>query len=251
MSGPWISPAQRSGPDPRLRLFCFAHAGGGSAFFRPWREQVAQDVEVVSVVLPGRESRIRETAHTRMEPLIADLVEGLRPHLDGPYAFFGHSLGSVIAYEAARALRLRGEPGPEALVVSGRRAPHAPDRRPPVSQLGDDDFLAEMVRLGGTPPEIVRQREMVRFFLPFLRADFELNETYLPKAGGPALTCPVYAFTGDRDPLATPQEVGEWREVTSGHFRLRVFPGDHFYLKDSEEFLAALRGCLAPAHAGR
>lgn len=246
MSGSWISPAP-SGAESRLRLFCFAHAGGGSAFFRPWRERVSSDVEVCPVVLPGRESRIRETPRTRMGPLVAELVEGLRPHLDRPYAFFGHSLGSVVAYEAARALRRQGDPGPQALIVSGRRAPHAPGRRPPVSGLGDEEFMAEMVRLGGTPPEVARQREMVRLFLPFLRADFELNETYRPQPGGPALTCPVYAFGGDRDPLADPQEVGGWREVTSGHFRLRVFPGDHFYLKDSEDFLAALRGCLVPA----
>lgn len=248
MPGSWISTGP-SGTDARLRLFCFAHAGGGSAFFRPWRARMSPDIEVCPVVLPGRESRIRETPHTRMAPLIDELVTGLRPYLERPYAFFGHSLGSAVAYETARALRRQGDPGPEALVVSGRRAPHVPSRYPPVSQLRDEDFMAEMVRLGGTPAEVAGQSEMVRLFLPVLRADFELNETYRPQRGGPGLTCPVHAFSGDRDPLAAPQEVGSWRNVTSGHFRLRVFPGGHFYLKDSEEFVAAVRACLAPTRA--
>ncbi|MER7234261.1 alpha/beta fold hydrolase [Streptomyces olivaceus] len=246
MSGSWISTAP-SGTGARLRLFCFAHAGGGSAFFRPWRAAMAPDIEVCPVVLPGREARIRETPHTRMAPLIDELVTELRPHLVHPYAFFGHSLGSVVAYETARALRRLGDPGPEALAVSGRPAPHAPSRRPPVSHLGDEEFMAEMVRLGGTPAEVVGQPEMVRFFLLVLRADFELNETYRPQPGGPGLTCPVHAFSGDHDPLATPQEVAGWRDVTSGHFRMRVFPGGHFYLKDSVEFAAAVRAGLVPA----
>ncbi|THA24091.1 thioesterase [Streptomyces sp. RKND-216] len=245
MSGSWVSPTP-SGADARLRIFCFAHAGGGSAFFRPWREQTPTGIEVVPVVLPGRESRMREQPHRRMTPLVSELVAGLRPHLDRPYAFFGHSLGSVVAYEAARALRRAGDPGPEALLVSGRRAPHMPSRLSPVSGLAEKDFLAEMVRLGGTPAEVAGKPEVIRLFLPFLRADFELNETYRP-APGPLLSCPVHAFCGDRDPLAAPQEVGGWREVTSGNFRLRVFPGDHFYLKDSKEVLEALWSSLAPA----
>ncbi|WP_223206494.1 thioesterase II family protein [Streptomyces xanthii] len=230
-----------------LRLFCFAHAGGGSSFFHPWREALGPGVDVRPVVLPGRERRSRQASHTRMGPLVEELTAELAGQLDRPYVLFGHSLGSIVAYETARALLERGSRPPSALLVSGRRGPFVPDTRPPVHNLPEDAFLTEVSRLGGTPPELLRQRELVRHFLPPLRADHEINETYRPtRLPGPALTCPVFAFTGAADPLADPHAVARWREVTSGDFRLRVFPGDHFYLKGApEDLMTALRTALS------
>lgn len=235
-----------------LRLFCFAHAGGGSSFFHPWRRALGPGVDVRPVVLPGRERRARETSHTRMGPLVEGLVTELTPQLDLPYVLFGHSLGSIVAYETARALLERGSRPPLALLVSGRRGPFVPDHRRPVHTLPEDEFLAEVSRLGGTPSEVLRQRDLLRHFLPPLRADHEVNETYRPvPPPGPALTCPVFAFTGDADPLADPHAVARWREVTSGDFRLRVFPGDHFYLKGApDDLMSALRAAMGSVHQG-
>ncbi|MEU7635830.1 MULTISPECIES: thioesterase II family protein [unclassified Streptomyces] len=249
MSGAWIAGrTDATGSAPRL--FCFAHAGGGGAFFHPWRTALRPHVEVCPVVLPGREGRGRETPYTRMGPLIEDLADGLAPHLDRPYAFFGHSLGSIVAYETARLLRDRGATGPAALLVSGRRGPYAPTDRPAVHHLPDEEFLAEVTGLGGTPPQVLRQRELLRLFLPALRADYELNETYRPvPPPAPALTCPVFAYTGDADPLASPHQVARWRDVTSGDFLLRVLPGDHFYLKEAPDgLMTALRTALSTVH---
>jgi medium-chain acyl-[acyl-carrier-protein] hydrolase len=251
VSGSWTTVRTAGGDEggatAGLRLFCFAHAGGGSAFFHPWRRALGPGVEVRSIVLPGRERRARETPHTRMGPLVDGLVAELAPQLSVPYVLFGHSLGSIVAYETARALLERGSRAPSALLVSGRRGPFVADHRRPVHNLPEDDFLAEMSRLGGTPPELLSKRELLRHFLPPLRADHEINETYRPDPlPGPALTCPVFAFTGAADPLADPHAVAGWREVTSGDFRLRVFPGDHFYLKGApEDVMAALREALA------
>ncbi|MEU3838572.1 alpha/beta fold hydrolase [Streptomyces sp. NPDC028635] len=252
MSRSWTDVRPGGGEAAGLRLFCFAHAGGGSAFFHPWRKALGPGVDVHPVVLPGRERRAGEAAHTRMGPLVDQLAGELSGRLDLPYALFGHSLGSIVAYETARALLERGLPAPRALLVSGRRGPFVPSSRRPVHLLPEEEFLAEMSQLGGTPPEVLRQRELLRHFLPPLRADHEVNETYLPpRLPGPALTCPVFAFTGDADPLADPHAVAGWREVTSGDFRLRVFAGDHFYLKGApEEVMAALRSALGGLDTG-
>ncbi|SDD62009.1 thioesterase II family protein [Actinokineospora iranica] len=220
----WIAGTVSDAP---VRLFCFAHAGGGGTFFRPWRAAMEPEIGVCPVVLPGRESRIKEPAHTRMGPLVDALVEGLLPYLDRPYAFFGHSLGALVSYEVAKVLR-----GPLCLFVSGRRAPHLPNQRRDVYDLPQAEFAREMLDLGGTPPELVRQPELLEFFMPVLRADFELNETYRAVPAEP-LSCPVFGFVGDGDPLAGVDEVAAWRSVTAGSFGLRVFRGDHFYLKDS------------------
>jgi len=217
-------------PEARVRLFCFAHAGGGSAFFRPWRLALAPEVEVRPVVLPGREGRVHELPYRRVEQLLDPLCAALEPHLDRPYAFFGHSLGAILAYEAARRCSIGPGPGPVALVVSGRRAPRLPNHRPLFCTLPDPEFLAAVGALGGTPPEVLGEPQLVRMVLPALRGDFELNEAYQPLPG-PRLRCPVAAYMGADDPEVNRAELLGWHAETSGEFTLRVFSGGHFYLK--------------------
>ncbi|MEU3825474.1 alpha/beta fold hydrolase [Streptomyces sp. NPDC029080] len=227
------------------RLFCFAHAGGGASAYRLWRLSLAPDVDVRPVVLPGRESRIRELPYRRVEQIIDPLCEALEPYLDRPYAVFGHSLGSILAYEVAR--RFTGLAGrePGLLIVSGRRAARLPARRRPYSTLSDDEFLGAVGALGGTPPELLEEGQLLRLILPTLRADFELNETYrtLP---GPRLRCPVAAYMGTADPEVDRAGLLAWGEETAGEFTMRVFAGGHFYLKDDADGVrSALRQDLA------
>ncbi len=229
MSSPWLSGVTETRSAARLRLMCFAHAGGGPSFFRPWRELLPPDIEVCPVVLPGRESRRAELPYTRMEQLVPALFQALWPYAQQPFALFGHSLGAIVAYEIARCFSRNGNP-PQRLFVSGRRAPGAPAWHPPIFRLSDGDFLSAVNRLGGTPAAVLGQTDLLQLFLPALRADFELNETYLPLAG-PALTCPVSALVGNADPEVEPHELDGWRDVTSGPYSLRIFAGDHFYLK--------------------
>ncbi|MFB7668627.1 thioesterase II family protein [Kitasatospora sp. NPDC056138] len=248
MDSPWLTSAA-TGRDPAaVRLFCFAHAGGGTAFFRPWRAALLPEVEVCPVRLPGRESRHLEPAYTRMNRLIEPLVAALRPYADRPFAVFGHSMGAAVAYEVARRFCTEPADGPlRRLLVSGRRAPHLAARRRPIAHAPQEEFLAAVRRLGGTPEEVLDQPDLVRLFLPGMRADFELNETYAP-ADGPRLSCPVSAFTGDRDPEVTPEEMGRWRETTDVAFRLRVFTGGHFYLSGPRaELVREIRSDLLQA----
>ncbi|MFC6082821.1 thioesterase II family protein [Sphaerisporangium aureirubrum] len=227
MSKAWISGQPR--PDAEVRLFCFAHAGGGAALFRRWEDHLAPGVDVCPVVLPGREGRLRETPYDRMDELITPLTEALRPYADRPYALFGHSMGSAVAWEVARSLT-PGQGEPVLLFVSGRRAPHLPTTRRRFSDLSEDDLLVEMGNLNGTPTEVLDQPGLLDVFLPTLRADFTLNEHYTPLPG-PDLTCPISALLGDADPEVDPDEIAAWHDTTKGGFTLRVFPGDHFYLK--------------------
>lgn len=218
------------GPAARVRLFCFAHAGGGSAFFRPWRLALAPRIEVCPVILPGREARVHELPYRRIEQVLDPLCRALDPHLDRPYAFFGHSLGAILAYEVARRCSVGSGSGPLALVVSGRRAPRLPSRRPFLSALPDPEFLEAVGALGGTPPEVLGEPRLIQMVLPALRSDFELNEAYRPLPG-PRLRCPVAAYLGADDPEVDRGELLGWHEETSGDFTLRVFSGGHFYLK--------------------
>jgi medium-chain acyl-[acyl-carrier-protein] hydrolase len=246
----WVAddgPADDSGPG--LQLFCFAHAGGGPSFFRPWCAPLAPEIVMRRVLLPGREARLGEPPFRHIAELVEPLCTALEPYLNQPYALFGHSMGAVVAYEVARRFSGPSGEGPACLIVSGRRAPGLPSNRPRVSGLPDDEFLAEVGRLNGMPAEVLNEPDLLDMLLPTLRADYELAETYhqLP---GDRLDCPVVAYMSTADPEVEYTEVLAWREGTTGEFTMRVFRGDHFYLKGGRpDVLNALREDLRPARS--
>ncbi|WP_278187600.1 thioesterase II family protein [Micromonospora sp. R77] len=137
---------------PRLRLFCFPHAGGAASAYRRWLRDVPDGVEILPVQLPGRENRSTETPHTDLTTLVGELADALAAHLCVPYALVGNSLGALVATELARELARRGFPGPAHLVVAA--APPARRRDlAPVAGLPDAALLAAVHRRhGGIPP---------------------------------------------------------------------------------------------------
>lgn len=213
--------------DAPIRLFIFPFAGGGSVAWRPWISLFPKNIDVKFVLLPGRERRFGEKPYTSLTDLLTALESEIRPLLDRPYALFGHSMGGAIAYELAR--RLSSLRRPEQLFVSGRRSPGRPRRTPRIFHLPDNEFIAALGKLGGTPPEILENKEMMELFLPCLRADFELSDSYEPLPGG-TLDCPITVFGGTEDPEAARDDLEGWKDVTNGESEIEVFSGNHFFL---------------------
>jgi medium-chain acyl-[acyl-carrier-protein] hydrolase len=235
MGPPWLVRAE---PRNRasLTLVCFPYAGGGASVFRAWSQSLPAEVEVAAVQTPGREQRLLEPPFHELEPLLSELVARLAPVLTGPFAFFGHSLGALLAYEVAHALR--GQAEPRCLFVSGCRAPHLPPSRDPIHRLPDRSFINELRRLGGTPGVVLDHEEMMALLLPSLRADIAISETYVCRPR-PRLACPIVAFGGVNDPDVSAMAVGGWRDHTEGRFSFQLFPGDHFFLQQSRSALLA------------
>lgn len=222
-------------PQARLRLFCFHFAGGSASAYRTWPTLLAErrpNVEVCAVQLPGRENRLKEPPFTQIAPLVSTMVNELRAELDRPFTFFGHSMGAIVAYELAQTLTRLGAP-PTHLLVSGRRAPGTAERYAPVHQAPTDDALLRAIqqRYGNLPELLLQDAELKAIYAPLLRADFTLVETYMPSTLVP-LACPITAFGGANDPIATQAELLAWRAVTQNDFALHLLPGDHFYLQE-------------------
>jgi len=231
----WVT-YPRPNPDAPLRLFCFPYAGGGASVFYSWAEGLPSKVELCPIQLPGRESRLSEPPFTRLLPLAQTLALAIRPHLDKPFAFFGHSMGATVAFELARRLREQDGPTPLCLIVSGSRAPHLPDLSSPIHHLPEEEFIAGLRRFNGTPDAVLRHAELLQLLLPLLRADLAVHETYEYVAGEP-LECPVFALGGYEDELVDWKGLSAWQEQTRGPFALHMFPGDHFFFRNAQKDL--------------
>ncbi|GHO80015.1 thioesterase [Ktedonobacter sp. SOSP1-85] len=219
-----------------LRLFCFPYAGGGASAFHNWAKHLPPEIDSCPIQLPGREDRIREKPHTTLPALIDALLNALLPYIETPFAFFGHSMGAIIAFELARQLRRRSLPGPTRLFVSAHRAPQIPDPDPRIYSLPEAEFITTLRQLQGTPDEVLQNPELLELFVPILRADFELIETYRYRAEA-SLACPISVFGGLQDSKITRTDLEAWREQTSQACVLRMFAGNHFFLHSVQTML--------------
>lgn len=219
-----------------VRLFCFPYAGGGVTTYRSWADYLPAHVELGCLQYPGRGSRLSKSPFTRLMPLVDELLPTLLPLLDKPFAFFGHSMGAIIAFELARKLEQRSESRLRHLFVSGRQAPQIPVPDEHTYDLPEPEFVEELRRLKGTPPEALSHPELMELMLPLLRADFEAIQTYA-YVPAPPLHCPITAFGGSMDEDVSREDVEAWGEQTTGPFTARMFAGDHFFLHSSEAHL--------------
>ncbi|KAA9008556.1 thioesterase [Paenibacillus spiritus] len=213
-------------PKAKLRLFCFPYAGGTPAVYKEWGAAL-EDIEVCAVQLPGRGMRMNEPAYVRVEPLVEALAEAMLPYLDRPFALFGHSLGGLIAFQTARLLEERFRRSPVHLFISGRLPPHVPEEQ--VHHLSDPEFIQVLRDYNGTPQEVLNDPDLMSYFLPVLRSDFELSNTFRLE-GRPQLFCPFSVYSGIDDSLVDPELLEQWERYTKYRFSLQMFPGDHFYL---------------------
>ncbi|MET8977294.1 alpha/beta fold hydrolase [Streptomyces sp. NPDC004539] len=245
--GRWIV-SRRQRPDAAADLFCFTHAGGSPGEYLRFEEELPE-IQVSGIQLPGRASRLREPPLTSMASVVDAVSEALRP--ERPFAFFGHSLGGLVAFEVARALRDAGREVPRRLFLSSSPPPPLDHGGQPVHTLGDDLLLAEIEqRWGELPAEIRADPRLLRMALDVFRADITIYETYRYWPG-PLLDIPVTVFVGDleRDRL----RVTEWRARTSRAFEVFCLTGGHFPFRDAEQrrlMLEQIRHAMAAPEPG-
>ncbi|MEJ3746444.1 aminotransferase class III-fold pyridoxal phosphate-dependent enzyme [Actinomycetes bacterium KLBMP 9797] len=244
MTAPALLYSDAPRPQASARLVCFPHAGGSPSFFRGWGRNLP-DVEVYVACYPGRAERIEEPPPTDLCRLAVDLAAEILPLADRPLALFGHSLGAVVALEVARELERRGV-SPCHLFASGSRAAPLPDRDPDGFDDDPDAVLAQLVRTGGTDPELATDPMFQELVLPYVIADGRMFHAYAA-APRPVLRCPITTIVGDADPDADQRP---WHDLTVGEVREVTVPGDHFYLSGNPPYgilTAAMGGATGAA----
>jgi len=226
----------RAKTDPRVRLVCFTSAGAGASSYGRWPDHLPADVETWAVQLPGRETRRREAPLTDLMEIANEINDRIEPLFDVPVAFFGHSMGALVAFEVARRVQANGR-AIVGLFVSGRAAPDLRQGPEGLDKLSDNEFIDAMDREYGGVPSLLREDDEFReLYLPPLRADATAVWAY-HFATGPVLECPIRVASGTDDLSVSRAALDAWAAFTLSDSRVTMFPGAHFYVNTARTAL--------------
>ncbi|MGW5739586.1 MULTISPECIES: thioesterase II family protein [Streptomyces] len=250
LMGAWIRRFHPS-PDAGSRLLCFPHAGGSASAYHTLSAAVASSLEPLIVQYPGRQERFEEPFAERVEEMAAAALAALPATGDQkPTILFGHSMGALLAFEAARRLTTEGRP-PAALFVSGRGGPSLPQhtRRKPVREMSDTELIEDMKQLSGTADELLSSPDVLPLLLPPVRADYQIVDDYVYHSA-PQLDCPITVLLGDKDPGVTGESARGWESETRAASSFHVLAGGHFFLDDHLLYLVDLINSALPKRGG-
>lgn len=232
---PWFH-IKKPAPNAKIRLFCFPYAGGSAQVYQQWCDNLPTGVEVIGVQYPGRNSRFADPLIGRCDEMVSAIMTNIRLSLDKPFVFFGHSNGALISFELARALKQAGVDRQLHHFISAKRAIHLPYNRRKMHDLPHDEFVSELETLGGTPPEVLANRELMELFLPVLRNDFGIGETFSYQ-GEHKLACQATLLYGEQDDDVPEVDVLRWQELIEQPVVTRKFSGDHFFINSQQDEL--------------
>lgn len=234
-----------------FKLFCFAHAGGSAAGYSRWRRQLEPWIELCPIELNGRGAKANLPFYDSIHEAVTDLFEQLRQQAgDHPYALLGHSMGTLLVYEMCLHIRKMGFRDPAAAFFSGRIAPHLNEGGEELHQLPDEAFTAQIRQMGLSSPELFDHPELLNFFLPIVRSDYRLIETYAFAGNEPPLNTEFFVWTGREDPW-TRESIHEWSPLTAKSCQYQEFEGGHFFVyEQTREIIAALHDSLGRVRNG-
>ncbi|CAL9644714.1 Thioesterase PikA5 (plasmid) [Streptomyces sp. enrichment culture] len=234
----------------RSRVVCLPHAGGAAPAYQPWARHLPADTELLAVQYPGRQERLGEPCADTLGELADAVAAALAALPVLPTVVFGHSMGSLVAYETVlRLARHAPQALPVRLFVSGAPAPAHDRTNLPAPD--DASLLAYVRNQGAAQPEVYDIPELRELLMPSLRGDFALLARYRPARPPARVPVPVTALGGDSDAGCPPESLATWADATTADFASRVFPGGHFYLQGREDTLAGLVTTALRAAAAR
>ncbi|NXG06075.1 SAST synthase, partial [Sakesphorus luctuosus] len=222
-------------PNALCRLVCFPWAGGGTSQLAQWSTLLSNSIEVLCVRFPGREARLNEPFAKDMTSLVNEVTSVLlKEFQEKPFAFFGHRCGSAkvfcqVILKHAAVLKDSGF----LFIASGTTSEHSEEilsiKRIPISDTKDEEVLAYIQKIGGTPPELLRNKDIRKHVVLTFKEDLRVLQTFSFEKAEMDIPfcCDITCFNGSDD---IPHDLQAWQELTSGDTSFYKLPGGHFYL---------------------
>jgi external thioesterase TEII len=212
----------------RTQLFLVHFAGGNRYSYQFMIPQLSRHFDTIPIELPGRGKRINEPLLTDFHQASCDLYEQISTRLsDASFIIFGHSMGALLALRIAGMLQNDGKL-PNYLFVSGSASPEGIERKSR-HLLNHQAFVDELKEIGGMPPGVLENQELLQIFEPILRADFEIIDNHSSETTT-KLEVPVCALMGNKEDHV--EDISSWKNVTKSIFDYEIFDGGHFFIYD-------------------
>ena len=221
----WLKNIDESGSG--LRLYCFPYAGSGASVYEGWKGQLA-NLQLTAIQYPGREEHSDHAAINNMATMVEQIIAQL--DLKQPFAFVGHSLGALIAYEVAITLQAQGKPLPTFVVLSGCNSPHehVGDN---IHQLDDEAFMQSVIDRYDHQQLKEGQKAAIESILPTLRVDITLLETH--QSALQIITSPLHIVGGRADTVTSKARLQRWIELSDDRFSCTLHDGNHQVIKEN------------------
>ncbi len=216
-----------------MKIIAFTFAGGNKYSFN---SLFKKELNTTVLEYPGRGARMSEELLTNLDDVIADLYPKVVKEIASkkPYIIYGHSMGSMVAYQICRKIEKQGLPLPVKLIINGVKGPQY-CKENVISNLPNQEFWEKVTELGGIPKEIGNDPELVDFFASILKADYKCVESYKYDETAEMIHIPIDVFYGSEEEITT-DEIAGWRDVTSKEVNIKKLEGNHFFMFEHSEF---------------
>ncbi len=229
----WIH-TPRPNKSAAYRLFCFPGGGGSASLFTDWPDLLPPSIEVCAMQLPGRPPDTDIQISPQFSNIVINMADAISRMQDRPMAFFGHCVGTILAFEVARLLYQRGKIKPEQLFFACFPPPHLPWSTVSLFRLPENDMLTKLLSLlpvlptHNDKPSSKAGAARQQHLLSWLQLDMLLYKSY-EYCPGASFACPITIFEARQDHIIPAEHFPAWQQHTKGRFDLQTFEGDHFF----------------------
>lgn len=215
-------------------LFCLPYAGGSEAIYYSWKNYLDPSIKLFPIKLKGRGARLNEHFYKNLEEVIDDIFNIIKNIiLDNDYAIYGHSMGSLLAFELYYMISGKKLRRPKHIFFSGYKPPNIP-RKENISDLPYSDFLRKLVELGGMPDELINNQELLKIFIPVIHNDIKVLENYNYVEREMGIECDISILNGKEDSINL-EEILAWKKHACKEFKIYSFEGNHFFINYNTE----------------
>ena len=221
-----------------MKVIAFPFAGGNRYSFSMIKKVLPAAINFTVLEYPGRGLRMSESLMTNLDAIINDAYQSVKSEISKStdYFIYGHSMGALVGYLICHKLEVGGEKLPVKLIVSGRRAPSVVKNKN-LHLLDKKSFWNEIHEMGGVPNEILQDNQMLNFFEPILRADFQAISSFDYQKKSP-LSIPIDVFYGDKE-IEELNEIEKWKDESLAKVNTSSLPGGHFFIFNNVDFFGS------------
>jgi surfactin synthase thioesterase subunit len=224
-----------------MKLFCFPHAGGYSTYYHFIREASFKNIDEVILYDYPRYSFNKRAGDIQFKWYIDSAVDFLKKSVspDDEYIIFGHSMGAFIACETGLSMQNTYNIPPHGVIVSGQNPPYS--ERYEKGWCCPENPKEYVMKLGGVPDFLKNVPKLMDAMMRCIESDMMAITTYEPSevSDDKLLACGML-LRGKCDPLINPDYARYWNKTFKNIHSETVFPGDHFYFKDSADAVIEL-----------